>query len=678
MSRPAPQNAAGGRRLVRRHRGAVMVITLLAILLLAALLFYVLNLGRQVNDRVVTQHSADAAAVAGAGFVARSLNTVARHNIASARQIAAARVLDALPMAVDFTLKDQQALLEALADQLEGTNGRTRFPASLDWAEGEFQAMADAVAGEVAMLEPVDAFFDARMGRIYSENNPSGSVPVQTPVGDLTQPVFTYRVDGGERLTRPGKMWSAIQALGEYSKVLLEDLCELAQISATTGGEANLREDDESVLAFMAPGAIGQLPVRQGVFHDFKRPVLYGYLPQDVDDPTTNRGPYDVVFGWRDFGHEGAHYVPGNIQVIGGGSPGVGLGQRPYSDGNWVGGERVSYSLRGPFTQLLRGLGGFSRSRLRYSRFADAGGWGSTSGYWVSRLANAKMNALWDTATDDLTAVDPEWITNYDAARSRARQSPGDVVETAFVVLQLKSRYPRTHPQFLTDGSWAYEHPPRHTVARVVSTSGWTDPAGWGVPQVADHLWRDEWQYMVNLDNTVGISLQLDPGDDPIPQEVYRVDIYMFVGINVGNRVPVSAPANHLPADGLAGFPGPIDLVHSLLPHDDDQARRSYLTYLAVAQRGDKALLWPSRFRGDKPYPAMVAIAQVKVFNDHSWDLWTPMWQSQLEPVSDYADWLVRIEESAPDMPLAPEEQVMDLLAYLQSVEPLADVALHH
>jgi hypothetical protein len=48
-------------------RGVVMVITLLAIVLLASLIFYVINLGRQANARIVTQHSADAAAIGGGG-----------------------------------------------------------------------------------------------------------------------------------------------------------------------------------------------------------------------------------------------------------------------------------------------------------------------------------------------------------------------------------------------------------------------------------------------------------------------------------------------------------------------------------------------------------------------------------------------------------------------------------
>ena len=47
----------------------------------------------------------------------------------------------------------------------------------------------------------------------------------------------------------------------------------------------------------------------------------------------------------------------------------------------------------------------------------------------------------------------------------------------------------------------------------------------------------------------------------------------------------------------------------------------------AVARQRDQALFWPGRFDRDKPSQHTVAIAQGAVFNNHSWDLWTQMWQ---------------------------------------------------
>ena len=61
-----------------RVPGAVLILTLVALVPMAALILFVFNLGGQVNRRVAAQHTADSAAVAGAGWVTRSLNTVAQ------------------------------------------------------------------------------------------------------------------------------------------------------------------------------------------------------------------------------------------------------------------------------------------------------------------------------------------------------------------------------------------------------------------------------------------------------------------------------------------------------------------------------------------------------------------------------------------------------------------------
>ncbi|MCK4277383.1 MAG: hypothetical protein KAX78_12765, partial [Phycisphaerae bacterium] len=66
---------AGTRKHRRAGRGGqVLVLTLLAMTLLVALIFYVYNVGGQVNRRTELQNAADAVAVSGAGWMARSMN----------------------------------------------------------------------------------------------------------------------------------------------------------------------------------------------------------------------------------------------------------------------------------------------------------------------------------------------------------------------------------------------------------------------------------------------------------------------------------------------------------------------------------------------------------------------------------------------------------------------------
>src|SRR5690606_34105711 len=103
-----PFTAADSSACDARRRGAVLVAMLLGLLLLAGLVFYVFNLGRAAQQRVVAQQAADATVQAGGGWVARSLNEVALNNIAMSRTIAMINILDSMPMAVEFTLIDQE------------------------------------------------------------------------------------------------------------------------------------------------------------------------------------------------------------------------------------------------------------------------------------------------------------------------------------------------------------------------------------------------------------------------------------------------------------------------------------------------------------------------------------------------------------------------------------------
>ena len=54
---------------VKVRAGQVLVITLLAIAVLAGLVFYVLNVGEQLNRRINLQNAADSAAISGAGWM---------------------------------------------------------------------------------------------------------------------------------------------------------------------------------------------------------------------------------------------------------------------------------------------------------------------------------------------------------------------------------------------------------------------------------------------------------------------------------------------------------------------------------------------------------------------------------------------------------------------------------
>ena len=77
----------------------------------------------------------------------------------------------------------------------------------------------------------------------------------------------------------------------------------------------------------------------------------------------------------------------------------------------------------------------------------------------------------------------------------------------------------------------------------------------------------------------------------------------------------------------------------------------------------------------------LAAVAQAEVFNNHSWDLWTQMWHTQLRPVDELDGWLTLLEDTSGDLswlPFLNPQEVNELADYLESVEPLADdMAMH-
>ena len=143
---------ARGEPIRHWRSGAVLVVVLLAIPLLVGLVFFVYNLGDQVNRRLTMQNISDATAISGSGWIARSMNTVAMNNVGQAKLISLALVMDAIPLAAELALielnpdpQSDDSLGEGLKRQLERGVPDSRqeqgFPRSASYAK----VVADAV-----------------------------------------------------------------------------------------------------------------------------------------------------------------------------------------------------------------------------------------------------------------------------------------------------------------------------------------------------------------------------------------------------------------------------------------------------------------------------------------------------------------------------------------------------
>ena len=660
--------------------GVVIVITLLALVLLAGLVFYVFNVGRQVQQRIVVQNAADTTAAAGAGWVARSFNTVAMNNVSSVTLLALTNMLDTMPQALDYTLKDQVALEAALQQQLG-------FTVQGHWVHSALVEMRSEVQLEIAILKPMDFLF-----------NHSGY--------DVATLTF-YDGPNGR-----GEIWRGVEALDALSSVTLENLGPLTQLNARAGGRANLQDGPATLSkdAILLP-VLPAVPWKRYAFEDWKRPLLDGLLPEWVDDKTTNRGPYDAVFGWRDpiyktvGGNKGSHESAGKK----GGTKRIPFsrgGGGPSDGGGSTGGKKIftGYRVHGPFEWMLRVMGNLTHDHLWHTRlkhFHDPHDHLSNSaaaghGFWVDTLAKIKLEYMWESP-EIQTVIDPNWIISYpqcvgivESAGEKGEANP--IRETTFVAVEVWSIYPPSHPLFMTAGpggkTWRYlgdsddfaEDEP--DTPRVVRVAKWQDMAEYEkypeVKKLGPHQWRTWWDEWVLYDNALGLSPQYDPETGaPIPYQLWRVDDYIFAGGNVGEDAPVRNPHNFSNKDD---FPAPYDFDHNQVKPDNN-TRRELLTYLGVARKENTAPIWPTKFDRTQSYPNTVSVAQARVFNNHSFDLWTQMWHSQLEPVEQFPAWVTLMDQSLSDLEDIPDgdpEGMEQLRTYLRSVEDLAEPMLTH
>jgi hypothetical protein len=645
------QHAASHHAKMRRvkprdngNRGIVLVLTLFAVILLAGMVMFVINIGRQTARKTSLQNAADASAIAGSGWVARSLNTVAMNNVNMTRTLAMINVVDAMPDATMFTITEHTSELEAV----QSTLGRG---VQDSWVRDQLIDVSDEIRVELDTLVPMDAFFQS---------------------DDLTKYTF-YEGPGGR-----GQFWTAMEGMDALSQVTMEKVGELAQINAVEGARVNLEREQGESGEFMAP-LLPMIPWQRGEFDDFQFPLLNGLLPEDLDDKEFNRGPWDTIFGWRRLiGGQ----TPGYWVSTGGGKPrtggGGGKGSVPIGRGAGGGGggggsrrfvktgdrEPDKYAVYGWHRWMLDRVGHFASDHIPRSRFMS----------WENRLTNYKVGYLFP-GTAPRFVINPEFITDYDEAVQIAEDDRSRIKETWFVAVEVKSKYPRTHGSFLTPGTYSFfvdnNRDDRNTPRRVI-VNGWMDAGTWGVEQIGDWQWRDEFEYELFWDPSIGIPLIKKADGTYETQTAYRVDTFVFIGVNVGEEYEIRNPHNFTDKTNM---PAPIDLDHTQLAHDDEEARQNHLNYLAVARLDDRAKAWPTRFRGNKPYPNQVSVAQAHVFNNHSWDLWTQMWEAQLRPVEDVEAWIARIEETAGDAPPeVDQEEVEQLTEYLRAVRDLGEI----
>lgn len=611
------------RRVLRarsaRQRGVVIVIAVFSIFLIAGMIGYVFNTGRHAQMRQETQNAADAVAVGGAGYVARSFNTVAMNNVEISRLIAAVQMLDAMPLAVEYTMADQEATLDVVTSQL--TRG-----GSDPWVDDQLRMIHDDLIQQIALLREMDQFF-----------NHSGY--------DVREMTF-YNGPGGR-----GEMWKAMESLDALSQSTMEYVGELQQVNAIQSGRDNMHHRGETTAGFTVPFRPQYIWERYA-FDDFRGPVTRGRLPDWVDDEITNRGPYDAVFGWQSSQREDVE-IPNpdreNERVS------DGFGSR-WSGGTGRGGSVVVSSRVTGYTTFgtWQWLGRVLRDRvdvegvLYNSQFVTR----------VNRMAGNKLNYVWPGSAQEWVFLDPQWITSYEEARSIIEAGTPRAAYTQFIRMDFEQVFindrPVTSEPVLTDWTILRPRGGRLNVP--------------GLPKTGNHTWQDEAE-IVYTDPNTGVETRT-----VLTRE------FVWAGMNVGPRIEIRNPNNFT---SRVDLPAPVDFDHSLMFRPQDGAvgqPGEPFAFLGIAKQPNTAPMWADLFNSGG-YDGHVAIAQAGVFNNHSWDLWTQMWHAQLEPVQDYVGWVNVMEETQGDaggFPNLDASEVSGVTRYLRSLEELAPILLNH
>ncbi len=678
-----------------QQRGVVIVIALLALVLMASLLFYVFNTGRNIQSRVVTQHAADAAAMAGATHVARSMNTVAMNNVEMARLIAAVNVLDATDEALHPAFHEAQTHYDAL-DALYPTAGGNLMSREADEIRQQMDPILADYDHDLRHLRPIKETFRA----------PNQHPEYTSPSGTVDVTAYTFYDSPSGR----GQLWRAMEALDLYSQTVMENLGPLTQMTAAEGGRVNLSERGQGQ-ALVVP-VLPELPWVRGVFDDFQRPVEKGLLKEGVDNREFRRGPYDTVFGWRDPRRErdktsDGNWEPGGppSQGDGPGGPG-GIGPPDLGGGgNWdpppTYRTRVTgYQVYGPQHWMLHDYRGGRDFDLRRSPL---------EGY-RNQFAQWKLDMLWHgRGTTNFRF--PVYRNTWDEITAVADGGGETIRRTRYFVARVESDFRPGTAQYLLPGTYQVVDPgriitlggdwavPTEPCAPLTAGFG-SDPRHWqevlenfialcprfaALPATTQDYWNSaefedlqssDWQ-KTRFSSKIRRQVVDDSGS-VVWEEKWQVIYYFTLAVDVGDELPIRNPHNFA---GRSALPAPIDLNHPELDYNNADAQRERLTFLGAAQMSNAGTFWSPRFNDGGGYGRHVALAQACVFNNHSWDLWTQMWHAQLEPIDDYPGWIARMNDDAGDADQVPGMAASDyteLNDHLRTLEPLAEIMLQH
>ena len=574
-----------------RRRGQILIMTLLGLTVLVGMVFYLFNVGTQVNRRVELQHAADSAAISGTAWMARSMNTVAMNNMGQVKLLTNSIILDSMPLATEMSYNELKGWDQAVLAQLgAGVPNRN----SEGWLiEEALQNIHAKINQQSEILADMDRAL-----------NHSGFKMDQTT---------HWRVDGQDN---SGHLWQAMAGLQGFSEVTVSTCGALAQSNAVRWGTSGHTD-----VAFLTP-ILPVMPASLGNFLDFA-PLMVGFeqIGNDgavVDGKVLNGaggaipdmvypyrlGPFARLLHWRDEQYKvipatwvppvgtPPHYVqdtppkwvsgnpepviPGdNVSGIPGdggretgtsqpplhaGSGGDGGGHYEGGTGHWEGdgtpghfegGGKVDmgYTTYGPVRPALEYVSAWASAKLSYPHFAQ----------YEAQIARVKLSYMFAINPVLQKIRKPDWKSLYPDAKQAATDGKHTPRETLYYVVRIYSKVPEGASGWLQPGNfWSNVHDPQvvnntTTIPLSCWYDGWVDmdnPPGPPVlpalkwTRVKNYVWKASSTGQTTSLREAGILPKKNDKGGYELQTVYFVEYRVFGGLDVGADVEISNPYN--------------------------------------------------------------------------------------------------------------------------------------
>ena len=362
--------------------------------------------------------------------------------------------------------------------------------------------------------------------------------------------------------------------------------------------------------------------------------------------------------------------------------------------GGWSGGQTIvlGYSTYGPvhwaMHQVYDWCGWWRGGNLPDSFFPT----------YMSQLSRIKLTYMFGSQNPQ-QIHQPNWIGDYNAARTAATNPANHPYQTLYYVLQIYSSVPEGGQGWLGHGTWAVPpappmppglpvSPPPVPAAMAWWPSGWLDlGAQQGWQRLDNYIWKRTAVGSSTDFPQIGIVPKTDPKTGLqilTPQPVYFVEFAVFGGLDIGTNGTVTNPCNWTSSDQL---PIPYLLDTSVgdynmngvgnggsFPIPQQAGAFNPFYFLGVARRSAQSQFWQQRFPAANPSGNMVAVAQAKIFNNSSWDLWTQDCGAGLVPVSNWENWTAEMTadaaQAASTNGVVQPSDVTDVATYLNRIDP--------